>query len=125
MPQGRKVQRRSDHRGQKPARQPYLPTCIHGRTPGAAGAIIGTTYVGLNAVTARAIASATPGIMRSRVARSATETLELSTAIAGAAVVRNCRTGATCASVGEPLNRRANSACTKSPNLRLKLVNGA
>jgi len=63
------------------------------------------------------MASAAPGIIRSRSKRSATETLEISTAIAGAAVVRNWRTGAIVAVVGEPLNRLEISACTKSPNL--------
>ena len=89
----------------------------------------GTTYEGRKAATPRAMASATPGIIRSRSARSSTETLEISTAIAGAAVVRNCRIGAICAVSGEPLKRLANSACTMSPSLwlshskrRLRLV---
>jgi hypothetical protein len=63
--------------------------------------------------------------MRSNSARSCTDTLEISTAIAGAAVVRSWRTGAVWADGGEPLKRFANSAWTKSPNLWLKPVKGA
>ncbi len=63
-----------------------------------------------------AIASATPGAIRSRSARFSTTTLDISTAIAGAAVVRNCLTAAVCAVLGDPLNRCASNPCTKSPS---------
>src|SRR4029077_2372715 len=53
------------------------------------------------------------------------ETLEISTAIAGAAVVRNWRMAEACALPGEPLNLTARLLCTKSPNLWLRTRKGA
>src|SRR5882724_4200130 len=97
-----------------------FPARRHGSAPG----VVGTTYEGLNAAAPRAIASATPGAMRSKSARSSTVTLETSTAMAGAAVVRSWRTLAVCAVSGEPLNRCARNPCTKSPNVRLNPRNG-
>src|SRR5580704_5389388 len=71
------------------------------------------------------MASAMPGAMRSSMLRSSTATLAISTAIAGAAVVRNCRTAAACALSGEPLKRCARKPCTMSPKRRLSGRNGA
>jgi len=51
--------------------------------------------------------------------------LEISTAIAGAAVVRSCRTPAVSAVSGEPLNRCTSIPCTRSPNFLLNPRNGA
>src|SRR5438034_881814 len=63
------------------------------------------------------MASATPGAMRSRSARSSTVTLETSTAMAGAAVVRSWRTLADCAVSGEALKLQ------RASNLNRKIQN--
>jgi len=63
----------------------------------------------------RAIASATPGAMWSSCVRSSTVTLEISTAIAGAAVVRTAARWPSAPRAGDPLNRCASSACTGRP----------
>src|SRR2546429_9976859 len=63
--------------------------------------------------------------MRAKSGRASTFTLEIPTAIAGAAVVRSWRTDAVCAASGEPLKRWVRYPCTTSPNARLSPRNGA
>src|SRR5205807_10340254 len=98
-----KINRGAKHGDNQSTNQPKFPAWCHGSAPG----VLGTTYEGLNAAAPRAMASATPGAMRSKSARSSTVTLETSTAMAGAAVVRSWRTLADCAVSGEPLKRWA------------------
>src|SRR2546430_4255618 len=105
FPKNRGKNRRTRHCKYQQRGQPQFPAppcrcCCefrHGNAPlGKAMA-----YSGLNAATPRAMASATPGTTWSSSARSFTTTLETSTAIAGAAVVRSCRMAAVCAASGE------------------------
>src|SRR5260370_27009056 len=122
--QGGEVQRRRDHGREQHAAEPHGPLRAHGCTLPPGIGMVGTTYVGRKSARPRAMDSATPGTMRSSSVRSFTATLEISTAIAGAAVVRNCRTGAVCNVSGEPLKRFDNSCCTRSTILPLKLRKG-
>src|SRR5205085_8012872 len=123
LPENRNKNRSADQRKHQQRGKPEFPSSAcgfyRGIHHGSAPPVLAVTYRGLKAATPRAIASATPGAMWSRSARSFTSTLETSTAIAGAAVVRSWRMVAVCAASGEPLNCCVSIPCTKSPSFRL------
>src|SRR5256884_280419 len=129
FPKNRGKNRRTRHCKYQQRGQPQFPAppcrCCCEFHHGNASLGKAMAYSGLNAATPRAMASATPGTIWSSSARSFTTTLETSTAIAGAAVVRSCRMAAVCAASGEPLKCCVSIPCTRSPSFLLSPRNGA
>src|SRR5579863_7254918 len=103
-----------DHYRHRQDRQRNFQIARHYFAPAGAAEFAGVEPTGRNIWTPRTIAAASGAPMASKILGSPTETLESSTAAAGAATERSSRTAKRVDIAGDPLNLCANCACSAS-----------